>query len=129
MIPIINEDLERIPVGSVVLLSGLKKRGLQGHPFVILSEGATKYNVVLITSLSNYDEERFKKYADEKVVLRDYKDAGLDHPSIVSLNVRGSVRKDQVHRILGQLSEEHWNRVQENYEVIRIQNVVENRVL
>lgn len=128
MIPIINEDLGKEPAGSVVLISGLKKKGLQGHPFVILSEGATKYNVAMITSLSNYDEKRFKKYSGEKIILKDYKDAGLDHPSIVSLNVRGSVAKDQIRRTLGQLSKEDWSQVQEKYKVVRIQNVVEDLV-
>lgn len=87
----------KLTPGTIVKLKNLKDKRLFGHLFVVLEtlQDNQVMKVSPITSLSNYDEERLKKYGQFKYVIKDWKEAGLSHESLVSLDTQGALPIDQ----------------------------------
>ena len=101
-----NNQTSSLAAGQIIKLKGLTNRKLWKHLFVITRVlSKDKIEVSPITSLSNFPEDRLSKFLHVKYIIRDWKDSGLRHESLISLDTRGILNTNKVYEILGNLTQ------------------------
>lgn len=119
-----------IDQGTIVKLKNLKVKRLFGHLFVVtkVREGGEYFQISPITSMSNWDEGRLRKFGSYKYILKDWESAGLKNPSLVSLDSVGDLSvSEYLYSIVGHLSEEDTCGIIEKSESIsKVNQKVEN---
>ena len=91
------------------------------HMFLVLSVSSNKLGVSIISSQIRKVCDRFPF----NIPLKDWRSEGLDKPSFVCLDTKGSISVKDVYRVVGHISSDVKDRILKVLYQVRVRKVIE----
>lgn len=91
------------------------------HMFLVLSVSSSKLGVSIISSQMRKVCDRFPF----NIPLKDWRSEGLDKPSFVCLDTKGSISVKDVYKVVGRISSDDRDRILKVLYQVRVRKVIE----